>query len=359
MERKREYKFLFTIFALLFTTSIFANQQTDLESYFDFDNATPSRYCSFSIKAYFQDCYYQTRYTHKSKTAIFNESLVSYVKEVYNSRNYPQLISQNGRHVVEFLELSNELNLDVQSLYTCIRLFHNKIKECELIDDTVMIQILKPLSALIGNYFEPEEELSIFNKNTMSEEIEKILTFKITDHFQDFKERPIEFLKELALEINEYTQKEFNKYKKTTTKEISLERLRFMLIRFLENALNKIIWDASFYEGIWESVITIANDLQVLGNYFIIDHMDDLDDLLWSLTQRFCYFLDLYGSSLPLSFYEEIEYDLRNKVVDFLEAEELDDGIKSKKSFLTYALMKAKAKSYAFEKKGLFTDQMI
>lgn len=369
MKRKNKYNSLLAIFTILFTTSILANQQTntpmppDIEEQFgQIFEYTPAQICTYSIKSFFQEChftdYYQTRNVSRSKTAIFNQSLVCYVKEVYNSRQYPQLISQDGTHIVEFLELSSELNLNIQSLYTCIRLFHNKMKECEIIDDTVIIQILKPLPYLIGEHFDIKEAKPI-SSDKLSKSIEKILLFKFTDHLQEFQDKPDPFLTELANEITEHTQKEFAKYKKAINKGILLERLRQTIIRFFENTLDKLVWDATTYEGIWQSVITIANSLQQLGNNGIIDHMDDLDDLLWSLTQRFCYFLELDGSSLPLSFYEEIETDLYSKVVDFLEAKELDEGIKTKKVFITEALMKAKAKAFAFEKKGIFTDQML
>ena len=115
----------------------------------------------------------------------------------------------------------------------------------------------------------------------------------------------------------------------------------------------------SRYQGIWESVLRIANGLQLLGVHGILDHMDDLDDLLWSLVHRFSFFLDLAGSSLPVSFYEEIESDLAAKVVFFLEAQEQDETIKTKKTILLEALIKAKAKAIAFEQKGIFTDQLI
>ena len=362
MKIKKLLPFLPAILAILFTTSILANEQIEIEKFFDFDNTTPSRFSTISIKPFFQDLYYadyyQTRSPGRSKTSIFNQSLVCYVKEVYNSRHYSQLISQDGTHIVEFLELSSELNLDLQSLYTCTRLFYNKIKECELIDDTVIIQILKPLPYLLERYFEIEDH-KLPSINHLSKNIEKALLFKFTDHLPEFQEAPNPFLTQLAQEIAQNTIKELDYYKKTIEKNTMLERLRQIIIRFFELALCKVMWDPVAYEGIWQSVITIANNLQLLGDHGIIDHMDDLDDLLWSLTHRFKFFLDLEGSSLPLTFYEEIESDLNGNVVPFLEAEEQDEGIKGKKAFIAEALIKAKAKAFAFEKRGLFTDQML
>jgi hypothetical protein len=119
------------------------------------------------------------------------------------------------------------------------------------------------------------------------------------------------------------------------------------------------MWDHTSYESIWESILTIANSIQMLGVNGIIEYVDDLDDIFWSLTYRFCYFLDLVGSGLPTSFHENIENDIDSGVIFFLELPEQDEGIKSKKQILKEALLKAKIKAIAFEKRGLFTDQAM
>ena len=81
--------------------------------------------------------------------------------------------------------------------------------------------------------------------------------------------------------------------------------------------------------------------------------MDDLDSLLWELTYRFNFFLDLSGFSLPLNFYEEVEKAIEEKTVSFLESKEQDEGVKSKKEIFTEKLLQAKTKAYAYYKKGI------
>jgi hypothetical protein len=373
-------KNLYAVLLLSFTT-IFFNQieakgekkhkstttpKTDIEKFLGLEQNTPSQLSTISIKYYFNNLNSPLNYlsdtttktAKKSKTAIFNQSLTRYVKEIYNSKYYANFISQNGTHVVDFLELSNELNLDVQSLYTCLRLFYNKIKSCELIDDTVVIQILEPLPILLEKYFEVEEYKPP-TLETLTKSIEKEILFKFTEHLQAFQTEPNQFITELSQTISKMAKEKLDAAAKAAEEKEMLERLRQIIIRFFETTLSKTIWNHLAYEGIWESVISIANGLQLLGVHGILDHMDDLDDLLWSLVHRFCFFLDLAGSSLPISFYEEIESDLASKVIFFLETPEQDEGIKSKKETLTETLMRAKTKALAFEKTGLFTDQLI
>jgi hypothetical protein len=85
--------------------------------------------------------------------------------------------------------------------------------------------------------------------------------------------------------------------------------------------------------------------------------MDHLDDMIWSLVHRFCWFLKQFGSALPVSFFTDIEHDINKHLVFFLESSELDECIKSKRDTLIEAVTEAKAKSLALQR-GILTDDM-
>jgi hypothetical protein len=380
MKTKNLLLFFCPLFVMFFYISTKAENilkpQIDKEfnNFLDNQANLPSKFSVLSIKSFFSDFsnnfsnidnFKETRTpnslknsANKSKTLIFNQSLTCFTKEVYNNRDFPKLISQDGTPFVDFIELCSELNLDLTSLYTCIRLFYNKTKECIFIDDTVIIQILKPLACMLEKYFEIEEP-QLPTQNFFSKKFEKVLIAKFTDHLPEFQTNQNLFLEQLSQDLSSVVKKELDFYENRKRKNISVERFRQIILNFLELSLSKCVWEITAYEGIWNSVISIANNLQLLADHGIIDHEDDLDNLLWSLIHSFCSFLDLEGSSLPLVFYEHIESDLNNKVVAFLEAEEQDDEIKTKKTFVTEALIKAKAKAFAFEKKGIITDQLL
>jgi len=336
----------------------------DISKYLDYKKPTPLQLSTYNVKTYFSTLYntdfngLDTKSLLKSKTSIFNQSMTGYIKEMYNNKYYANFLSQDGSHIIQFLELGNEINLEVEALYTGLRLFYNKIKSCELIDDTVLIQIIAPMPILLEKFFD-EDELEFPAYNTLSSQTEKMLLYEFTEHMHHFQEEPDMFLSEISQQIGRMTKEEFDVIEKMIEEKEMTQRLRHLVIRFLEVALSKVMWNQTSYESIWESILAIANSIQMLGVNGIIDHMDDLDDVFWSLTYRFCYFLDLVGSGLPTSFYEEIEGDIDGGVVFFLELPEQDEGIKSKKQVLKEAVIKAKIKAIAFEKRGLFTDQMV
>ncbi|KKQ11735.1 MAG: hypothetical protein US22_C0015G0006 [candidate division TM6 bacterium GW2011_GWF2_36_6] len=130
----------------------------------------------------------------------------------------------------------------------------------------------------------------------------------------------------------------------------------YVILRFVETLLDKTVWDDNSAEEIWPSFISVSNNIQKLALTGIIDHLDDLDDLLWSLTHCFCRYFTSFGISVPTAIYNKIELDLKNSEISFLEEPEQDDGIKTKKEHILEALMKAKFKAYAYEKKGIISQ---
>ncbi|KKP24314.1 MAG: hypothetical protein SZ59_C0002G0160 [candidate division TM6 bacterium GW2011_GWF2_28_16] len=321
---------------------------------FNLGEYTPGEYNTLSIK-YYLDSAYNTNFemtkNHASKTSIFNQVLVKYIKEVFNNKYYSNYLSQNGAHFIEFLELSNELNLDTENLITCIRLFYNKIKACEIVDASVLTQILNPMPNLLEKYFSKLDDK--INFKYLKQSIQKIILFKLSSYITNIQNNQTIFANELSQEINKITKNEIKNLKTEKEQLYIQERLRSLIIKFLEITLSKLIWDYKNYQPIWGSVCSISNYIERLVEFRIIDHRDDLDDLLWSLVHRFSFFLNLAGSQLPAQFYEEVENDISSGTVFFLELEEQDQAIKTKKEVFLQTLLDAKTKSLAFERLGI------
>lgn len=327
------------------------------------DNETPMQLNLRSLKSMFTSNTLPTLALRgrpnfvQSKTSEFNKSFIKYIKDIYNEQSYAEVLSQNGTHFIEFLELASEINLNSETTYVCLRLFYNKIKASELVDDTMLNQVLPHLPKHLDRFFySKDEDTKKINLTFIKKNLESILLTRITEKLPEFQTQPDAFAQTLANEILTFIRNETDRAERELKKFESRERLRQIVIRFLELSLSKLIWNPRAPESIWQSFLAVANNLQLLGAYGIIDHMDDLDDMLWSLVHRFCYFLDLTGSVLPLEVYEEIEHDLKNGLIFFLEAQEQDFGIKTKKETLAITLLQAKTKAYAYQKKGLFSQ---
>lgn len=292
----------------------------------------------------------------ESRTSSFNEMVVRHAKRLCNGGLY-NIFSQDGRDFVDFWFTAKEVNLDLEKAYTCLRLFYNNIKSCELIDYTVVNQVLNTTPKLFERYFELDSS-KIGELNVVRENIEDLMLGRFTEGLDKFQSAPDIFLTNLSSDVTEIVKSRLMFIRQEEEEKEFREKLRNIIIRFSDLIINKTIWYEHEYERIWSSFIGMADNLHKMGTYGIIQDQDNLDELWDSLVRRFVWYLDLKGSILPVGFYEQIEEDLKNNVVFFLEVDEQDDGIIPKKQLIQNAIVRAKAKAIAGEK-GIFTDSML
>jgi hypothetical protein len=295
----------------------------------------------------------------KTSISDFQSSFLRFIKDEYNKPTYAEEFSQDATHVVEFLEISDEMNLSVDHIYVCLRLFYNKLKGAEALDDTVAVQLLNNLPILLKRHFDSDNETdSKLNLAFIKKSSENLILSRLTDHHTQFRTTPDLFISNLAQDLCSFFNQEQERLKKEVELNEYRERLRQTVIRFFETALSKVVWNPKAPEGIWSSFIGIGNGLRSLATNNVIIHMDDLDDMFKSLTLRFCYNVDLFGGALPLQFFDEVDHDLNNGLVLFLEADEQDAGIKSKKDEIKDHLLQAKTKALAYINNGIISQPM-
>jgi hypothetical protein len=374
MKIKNIYRVLIA-FALSFAFSgvyakAFKPAQTNLSLSTEFSDIlgdeTPLEFSTKNLQAYFKGLNLapgqqsiKMRVAPKdSKVVEFNKSFLSYIKKVYNNKSYSTVLSQDGTHIIDFIDLCNELQLGCGSAYVGLRLFYNKIKACEVIDDSVLIQLLEKLPKMLAPYFSETTKTKKQDLSFIKNNVENIILSKLTEQYAQFRLQPEAFVSDLAQALTDSLRKNNVLSDKTEEENEAQRRLSNMVIKFFELSLNKVIWyhkASDSAEGIWRSFVGISSGLHQLAVHKIISHMDDLDDMHWSLVHRFGSFLDWFGVTLPLAFYETVEDDLEHKAVFFLEVKEQDDGIKTKKEVLLEDLFSAKIKALAYIKRGIIS----
>lgn len=314
---------------------------------------TPLQFATKPLQSNFTKEHFDGQIDGPAKTNVIANILdESFLRFVYNRPNYADMLSQDGTHIIEFLKLCNDLNLNANSAYIGVRLFRIKMMSCEIIDDTVVNQFLEEFPNQMIRYFEKTDKNKI-TKNILSKNIEKIILGHLNNQFLTSTEAAVNAKNALTAEISKLFWNEFQKAKNKKSDKKIKTRLRFEVIRFFETTLARTLWNPDAPETVWPSFLSIANGLQRLASNNIINNMDDLDSLLWELVNRFNFFLDLSGFCLPLNFYEEVEKDLEDKTVYFLESQEQDNGVKPKKEIFAEKLFHAKTKAYAYHKKGI------
>lgn len=289
------------------------------------------------------------------KPASFNEMVIRHAKRLCNGGLYRDF-QQDGRDFVDFWFTAKEVNLDLEKAYTCLRLFYNNIKAAEAIDDTVVDQVLEAMPRFFNHYFD-EAPVAIGELNIVRQNVEDLLLERFTDQFDLFQIEPDIFINKISTDISGIVKSRLMYIHQEEDARELKEKFRTMIVRFSDLIISKAIWYEEYHERIWTTVTSIADSLHKMGTRGIITDQDNLDELWDTLVKRFVWYLDFRGSALPMEFYDQVEEDLKNNVQLFLELDEQDDGITTKKEAIQGAIIKAKAKVIALEK-GIVTDSM-
>lgn len=302
-----------------------------------------------SLREFFDvNNYANTQQKARNKDVLYSQAMSLFIKNVYNGPNYARHLSQDARHITEFLNIANEFGFSCEQLYTGLRIFYNKYKETQLIDDTVLNHILEALPQELEAYFPLQADPGSRPQRSPSKVVENIILSELTDHIVAPQKPNDLFFQNLAENI----ASTIKSGPEVNDEAAMREQLRQLTIRFIEQITGKTMWYANQPASIWQSILGAAHSIHTLCHKRIIEDLDSRDDLFRTLVARFAYFLDEYGAQLPLSFYEQVTYDINKRQVFFLEEAELDQGIQSKKEFLLKALARAHAKATATHKHG-------
>ena len=167
--------------------------------------------------------------------------------------------------------------------------------------------------------------------------INTMLYAKFSNEYDSFRQDPNLFLKKISSNIVTVAQE-----------EIIQEQLRQGIIRFLEVALGKLIWDPSAQEETWRLTKRIAEQLARFLEYNILDDVNDLDDLYWSLLTRYGYFIELTTTDMPESFYLSIRDDIKSNNIVLFAVQEQDHFVEPKRSYMQRILVESETAAYYY-----------
>ncbi len=289
----------------------------------------------------------------EEQNELYAQAMQLYIEKMYNDPNYAKHLSQDATHMVEFFSLAHDFDLNSEAVYTGMRLFYNKLKEADVIDDTAALQLLDELPSGLAPYF-PMIRTAPFQNERPSKVIENMILSQLTERRAQNSDEFFDGIRHLSDNIESFIQEQSPE----ETAEMK-EMLRKQTVQFCELILSKVMWYPSAYEDIWENFLSLAHCVQLLGVNHIINHMDDLDSLMWSLVIRFKFFIEKCGSALPEEVFATIRHDIESGSVLFLEANELDAGITTKKEMLLHALAMAETKSIAFRNHGMISEHIF
>lgn len=268
----------------------------------------------------------------------------AFLRTTFNNPIYTSdILPHDFSHFIQLLQHSKSMTQHRRAFVkSVIKLFGNKIKGAQYINAYAFSVMLDQIPDLFEEYFSLKR---ILDPAHSRKKVYSILEETFLNKFDQFKEKPREFLDTLSHDIIENLQKDTE----LITEDISIEQLRQSIVRFLEMCVTKLVWSPEDHEAIWDSVKKISKQFEVLIDRTIITDSSDLDDLYWSLIHRFCFFVDITGSDLPIEFYEKIRNDIATQQLLLLELDEQEKSIEPKLAHLKRALFNGEAKKRAID----------
>jgi hypothetical protein len=291
--------------------------------------------------------------THSFQVQHTTNNPENLLKSLQNELKDPsyrtEILPNNFSHLFNLITSGNTNNQSPTYLRSIIKLFSNMLKGAEYVNAYEFESFMARFPILVQPYFSLNASKSYITQVALYDAhmfdrfkvtVNNVLYMKFSSEYESFKRNPNEFLEYISSEIVTIAQE-----------EITREQLRQGIIRFAEIALSKLIWDVSNPEKSWDNTKKIATHFATLLEYNILDDLNDLDDLYWSLLTRYCYFIDVTAIDLFPAFYTTIKNDISSGKVLLLELAEQDSFVEPKLSYMQRTIMKAQAQSEAYHTK--------
>ncbi|KKP28587.1 MAG: hypothetical protein UR12_C0017G0015 [candidate division TM6 bacterium GW2011_GWF2_30_66] len=275
------------------------------------------------------------------------KGLNSFFENIYNKDWYAdEFLPKNFLHMTQFLQYGKNSQQSGAFLKSVLMLFSNKLKAATCINSYAFLELLEIMPELIDQYFKAPE-INIFEQNKSL--ISDLMYNNFLNNFNNFTKDPKFFLDNMSdnilasLKTNSYITE-------TIDTHVDIEHLRQTICKFLELSIGKLVWAPQDHKNIWNLFYKTSKSIENFSNKKIIDDLDNLNCIYWSLIHRFCDFLKLTGNELPIEFYVNFNNKILSSQLSMFQIDEQEIAITSKETHIIQSLLTAQAKAQAYKK---------
>src|SRR3990167_869054 len=277
------------------------------------------------------------------------DGIQEFLKHVFDNPKYAkEIFPNNMNHFLQFIEFGVKTNQGREYLEQVIRLFRQKVMCSEYVCAREVALTSERLVALLEGFEIVEEKNSTKEHETA---VKELCYNMFLNEFDKFKANPDSFLTDLSKEICKILDTHA-----VCSKETSAKHIQNLIIRFMETTLYKVLWSPDDGENTWEEFRILGESVSTLFERKVISREDDLNDLIKIIVERFNYFITIAGSEMPISFYEKARKDVDEDKFAWLNVEELEKDITSKKESLRRNLIQGQIKAQARSVYGIITE---
>ena len=243
-----------------------------------------------------------------------------FLKQIYNHRKYPQcFLALNFVHVFSGVHLAPQADQPRRYLSKLFYLFDRKLQGI-YINPYAFFDLLERLPGTMAPVCNITKE-----KNDTLDAIKECTGSYLVENFQNFKAYPERTLTNLAKRLYDLTTSSDEKDEDGEfKKDISIKELQHSFHYFLGRAISHLVWSPSDQLETWYLVKKISCAMEKCSEYYMLDEAM-LDDLFWTLLQRYAFFVDLCASDLMPPFFDSIYNDLKTEKIGLWLAPEREE----------------------------------
>lgn len=284
-----------------------------------------------------------TKYLEKPRFTKIG--LADFFKFQFNTALYAQFLPRSFIHLADFLDYANTTKKPASFVIKVFNIFDQRIKECSWVNSYALLALMEEFLVRLPQYCEAsdEEERAMQIKNELHKMYEKHKDSILND-------KPEAFF--------EHASKAIDTVIRPAQDAMDTLELQMRVSKFLENAIQKIIWSPSEQLEIWKSTCAIASKLHNLYTAGILPSLDDLNILTWTLIYRFSYFIDCAGSQLTTDLFKQMLEDTQLNKISVFSIEEQEHFLLPKKQFIEEIATRGQAKAAAAAS-GIYVDGII
>lgn len=258
-----------------------------------------------------------------------------------------EVLPNDFSYISHLITFGTTRNQPPAYLRSVIKMFSNMLKSSNYVNAYAFSELLQEMPAIVNPYFAfPLSSRYITNSalydasfaDRFAATIHSALYIKFSTEYESFRQNPDLFLRTISADIVSLAQE-----------EVEQAQIRQSIIRFCEIALSKLIWHPSEQEKTWDITKRIATQLATLLEHNILDDTNDLDDLYWTLLNRYCYFMEVAALDMPESYYSALKNDIRSNKIVLFELPEQDFIVEPKLSYMQRSIMEAEVRAYGFQ----------
>jgi hypothetical protein len=241
-------------------------------------------------------------------------------------------------HLAYLLHYSSNVQEPYDFVLGVFDIFHTRMKDCHWVNALSFSLLLDQLPGYLQDMCIQKEQ------EELEKSIEEVIYKRLFARFTKLSNNPMDGINSMDTfletidQVVKPTAREISELVTKSAQKRQVRELQDIVTRFIESALEKVVWNPQTQHDSWDSLCILAEQIHQLHNCGIIHSPKTLNHLYWTLLYRYGYFLRSTKDILNPEVFEYIKADIAMHEYGWLATAEAEEFLTPKKEYLTYVL---------------------